>query len=74
LPASRAGVLSVYFVVAYIGMGAPSVILAAISRVVDPKVAMIGFTAVLSIGAAWAVRVASTGNSLHRSRSAVLTT
>lgn len=69
LPASRAGVVSVYFVVAYIGMGAPSVILAAISRVVDPKAAMIGFAAVVSIGAASAVEVALTGISVHRNQS-----
>lgn len=74
LPASRAGVLSVYFVVAYIGMGAPSIILAAISRVVDPKVAMVGFAAVLSVGAAAAIRVALTGNTLRRSQSAFRTT
>ena len=63
-----------YFVVAYVGMGAPSIILAAISRVVDPKVAMVGFAAVSSDGAAAAFRVSLTGNTLRRSQSAFRTT
>ena len=53
---SRAGVLAVYFVIAYIGMGAPSIILTVIDKVVDPRAAMIGFAVVLSAGAALAVR------------------
>lgn len=35
--------------------GAPSVILAAVGQVADPKVAILGFTAALSVGAALAV-------------------
>lgn len=61
-PASRAGVLAVFFVVAYLGMGAPSIILTVVDRVANPKVAMIGFAVVLSAGAAAAVGAALTRN------------
>jgi len=37
-------------------MGAPSIILTVIDKVVDPRAAMIGFAVVLSAGAALAVR------------------
>lgn len=49
-PASRAGVVAVLLVVAYIGMGLPSIILTVVDRVVGARVSMIGFAAVLSIG------------------------
>lgn len=61
-PASRAGVLAVFFVIAYIGMGAPSIILTVIDRVANPKAAMIGFAIAASIGAAAAVWAALAGN------------
>jgi hypothetical protein len=61
-PASRAGVLAVFFVIAYLGMGAPSIILTVVDRVTNPKVAMIGFAVVLSAGAAAAVGAALTRN------------
>ncbi len=62
MPASRAGVLAVFFVVAYLGIGAPSIILTVIDRVTDPKAAMIGFAGVLSAGATTAVWAALTRN------------
>jgi len=58
-PGSRAGVLAVYFVIAYLGMGAPSIILTVIDQAVSPKAAMIGFAVVLSAAAALAVRAAT---------------
>jgi hypothetical protein len=65
VPGSRAGVLAVYFVIAYLGMGAPSIILTVVDKVVSPKAAMIGFAVVLSAGAALAVWAAVAG---YRSR------
>ncbi len=43
-------------------MGAPSIILTVIDRVVNPKAAMIGFAVVLSVGAGTAVLAALAGN------------
>ncbi|MGW2689231.1 MFS transporter [Streptomyces sp. NPDC001414] len=58
-PASRAGVLAVFFVVAYLGMGLPSVLFSVALRHFTVQTAMIGFAAVLSCGAVVSVVVAS---------------
>ncbi len=47
-PASRAGVLAVFFVVAYLGMGLPTVLFSMALRYVAVQTAMIGFATVLS--------------------------
>ncbi|MER5581717.1 MFS transporter [Streptomyces asoensis] len=57
-PASRAGVLAVFFVVAYPGMGLPSVLFSIALRHFAVQTAMIGFAAVLSCGAVVSVAVA----------------
>ncbi|MEU8952261.1 MFS transporter [Streptomyces sp. NPDC048489] len=57
-PASRAGVLAVFFVVAYLGMGMPSVLFSIALRHFAVQTAMIGFAAVLSCGATVSVAVA----------------
>ncbi|MGW5369039.1 MFS transporter [Streptomyces sp. NPDC004009] len=57
-PASRAGVLAVFFVVAYLGMGLPSVLFSIALRHFALQTAMIGFAAVLSCGAVVSVVVA----------------
>ncbi|MGA5799230.1 MFS transporter [Streptomyces cellulosae] len=57
-PASRAGVLAVFFVVAYLGMGLPSVLFSMVLRYVAVQTAMIGFATVLSCGAVVSVIVA----------------
>ena len=50
-PASRAGVLATYFVIAYVGMGLPSIAFSLVIRHFALRPSMIGFAAVLSIGA-----------------------
>lgn len=50
-PASRAGVLAVYFVAGYVGMGVPSILFSIVIRHLSIEVSMIGFAAVLSAGA-----------------------
>ncbi|MEU8467311.1 MFS transporter [Streptomyces sp. NPDC029006] len=57
-PASRAGVLAVFFVVAYLGMGLPSVLFSIALRHFAVQTAMIGFATVLSCGAVVSVAVA----------------
>lgn len=57
-PASRAGVLAVFFVVAYLGMGLPSVLFSIALRHFTVQTAMIGFATVLSCGAVVSVVVA----------------
>jgi hypothetical protein len=57
-PASRAGVLAVFFVVAYLGMGLPSVLFSIALRHFAVQTAMIGFATVLSCGAVVSVTVA----------------
>ncbi|MDX3413276.1 MFS transporter [Streptomyces sp. MD20-1-1] len=57
-PASRAGVLAVFFVVAYLGMGLPAVLFSMALRYVAVQTAMIGFATVLSCGAVVSVIVA----------------
>ncbi|MEU7928368.1 MFS transporter [Micromonospora sp. NPDC049801] len=54
-PASRAGVLAVFFVIAYLGMGLPSIAFSVIIRHVPLAPTMIGFAIALSVGAAAAV-------------------
>ncbi|MFI5757149.1 MFS transporter [Streptomyces sp. NPDC051569] len=54
-PASRAGVLAMYFVIGYIGMGVPAVIFSIIIKHLSINVTMIGFAALLSVGAALSV-------------------
>ena len=54
-PASRAGVLATFFVLAYLGMGLPSIAFSLVIRHAGLRPSMIGFAAVLSIGAIAAV-------------------
>jgi hypothetical protein len=58
VPASRAGVLAVFFVIAYVGMGLPVVAFSVIIRYAGLRPSMIGFATVLSVGAAVAVAIA----------------
>ncbi|MFJ4989081.1 MFS transporter [Streptomyces sp. NPDC088732] len=58
VPASRAGVLAAFFVIAYIGMGLPSIAFSIVVRHAALVPTMIGFGAVLSAGAVAAVTVA----------------
>ncbi|MFJ4923094.1 MFS transporter [Streptomyces sp. NPDC088725] len=51
-PASRAGVLAVYFVVGYLGMGLFPIVFSIIIKHLSMETTMIGFAAVLSVGAA----------------------
>ncbi|MCU1682774.1 MAG: multidrug efflux protein [Amycolatopsis sp.] len=55
VPASRAGVLAVFFVIAYLGMGLPSVAFSLLIQHIPLKATMIGFAAVLSVGTLVAV-------------------
>ena len=55
VPASRAGVLAVFFVIAYLGMGLPSVAFSLLIQYAPLNVTMIGFVAVLSAGTIAAV-------------------
>ena len=55
VPASRAGVLAVFFVIAYLGMGLPSVAFSLLIQDASLNVTMIGFAAVLSAGTIAAV-------------------
>jgi MFS family permease len=57
-PASRAGVLATFFVIAYIGMGVPSIAFSIVIQHADLKPTMIGFAAILSAGAIAAVTTA----------------
>ncbi|MEV6284499.1 MFS transporter [Kribbella sp. NPDC051770] len=54
-PASRAGVLAAFFVIAYFGMGLPSIAFSLVIQHVALRPSMIGFAAVLSIGTVLAV-------------------
>ncbi|MFF4903169.1 MFS transporter [Streptomyces sp. NPDC001068] len=60
---SRAGVLAMFFVAGYLGMGLPAVLFSVVSRYVGLGPAMIGFAVVLSAGVTLAVRV---GNAADR--------
>ncbi|MWK40016.1 MFS transporter [Actinomadura sp. J1-007] len=64
---SRAGVLAVYFVAGYVGMGLPSILFSLVVKHVAVGPAMIGFSAVLSAGAVIAVTLAQrTGSHSNR--------
>ena len=49
-PASRAGVLAVFFIIAYLGMGLPSVTFSLLIQHIPLRATMIGFAALLSVG------------------------
>jgi MFS family permease len=51
VPASRAGVLAAFFVIAYVGMGVPSIAFSLVIRQFALRPSMIGFAVVLSLGA-----------------------
>jgi hypothetical protein len=55
VPASRAGVLAVYFVIAYAGMGGPSILFSIALRYTSVQSAMTAFATVLAAGATVAV-------------------
>jgi len=55
VPASRAGVLAVFFIIAYLGTGLPSVAFSLLIQHTPLKTTMIGFAAVLSVGTIAAV-------------------
>jgi predicted MFS family arabinose efflux permease len=54
-PASRAGVLAAFFVIAYLGMGLPSIAFSIVIQHAALRPSMIGFAAALSLGAIAAV-------------------
>ncbi|MFE5852920.1 MFS transporter [Streptomyces sp. NPDC056500] len=58
-PASRAGVLSVYFVIGYIGMGVPSILFTIATQHIGLGSAVIGLASVLAVGAALSVALAT---------------
>ncbi|MFD5120127.1 MFS transporter [Streptomyces sp. NPDC058385] len=58
VPASRAGVLAVFFTIAYLGMGLPAILLSVIIRHTSVEATMTGFAVAVSVGAVAAVRVA----------------
>jgi predicted MFS family arabinose efflux permease len=59
-PASRAGVLAAFFVIAYFGMGLPSIAFSLVIQHAALQPAMIGFAAALSLGTVVAVIIAVT--------------
>lgn len=63
-PASRAGVLALFFVIAYLGMGLPSIAFSIVIKHAALQPSMIGFASALSLGAvaATVVSVRSTRN------------
>jgi hypothetical protein len=61
-PASRAGVLAAFFVVAYFGLGLPSIAFSLVIQHLALRPSMIGFAAVLSVGTVVAVGVALRSN------------
>ncbi|GIF73375.1 MFS transporter [Asanoa siamensis] len=66
-PASRAGVLAVFFIIAYAGMGLPSVAFSVVIRYVALAPTMVGFGTALTLGTAAAVGTAlHTGNRSSR--------
>ncbi|MGW3623697.1 MFS transporter [Streptomyces sp. NPDC000880] len=60
-PASRAGVLAVFFVVAYLGLGLPSIAFSIVIQHAALRPSMIGFASAVSLGAAVAVALAMRG-------------
>lgn len=65
-PASRAGVLAVFFVIAYAGMGLPSVAFSLVIRHAALVPTMVGFAAVLSAGTVLAVVTSLRGGGAAR--------
>jgi hypothetical protein len=59
VPVSRAGVLAAFFVIAYMGMGLPSVAFSLVIQHAALRSSMIGFASALSLGAVAAVVVAT---------------
>ncbi|MGI8334801.1 MFS transporter [Actinomadura scrupuli] len=55
VPASRAGVLAVYFVIAYAGMGGPSILFSIVLRYTGMETVMTAFAIALAVGATLAV-------------------
>ncbi|HET6294397.1 MAG TPA: MFS transporter [Kribbella sp.] len=55
VPASRAGVIAAFFVIAYFGMGVPSIAFSLVIQHLALRPSMIGFATVLSVGAIIAV-------------------
>jgi predicted MFS family arabinose efflux permease len=60
-PASRAGVLAVFFVIAYLGLGLPSIAFSLVIQHAALGTSMIGFASALSLGAGAAVALARRG-------------
>ncbi|CAM5611447.1 putative multi-drug efflux transporter [Streptomyces spiroverticillatus] len=56
-PSSRAGVLAVFFVIAYVGMGVPSVLFSIAANQFGRQPVMIVFAVLLSVGSAVAARI-----------------
>ncbi|MGW7006533.1 MFS transporter [Streptomyces sp. NPDC054933] len=67
-PTSRAGVLAMFFVIAYIGMGAPSIAFSMVIQHVRLQPAMIGFAIMLSCGAMAAAAATSRSATRRRAR------
>lgn len=61
VPASRAGVLAMFFVIAYFGMGLPSVAFSLVIQHAALRPSMIGFASALSAGAVAAAVTAARG-------------
>ena len=68
-PASRAGVLAAFFVIAYFGMGVPSVAFSLVIQHLALRPSMIGFATVLSVGAIIAVATSLRSGRTHRTAS-----
>jgi hypothetical protein len=70
MPASRAGVLAVYFVAGYLGMGLPAILFSVVIRHVGIGASMVGFAVVLSAGAALSVAAGRRAEARPRAGSA----
>lgn len=68
VPASRAGVLAMFFIIAYVGMGLPSIAFSLVVQHVALRPSMIGFAGVLSVGAFIATVIARRSAADGRSR------
>ncbi|WP_438297608.1 hypothetical protein [Streptomyces sp. HUAS TT7] len=64
-PTSRAGVLAMFFVIAYIGMGLPSILFSVVIQHIRLQPAMIGFAVALSGGAIVAAVATGRGGTRH---------
>ncbi|MET7999304.1 MFS transporter [Amycolatopsis sp. NPDC005232] len=58
-PSSRAGVLAMFFAIAYLGMGLPSILFSVVIRHAALQQAMVGFASILTAGAVAAVVTAA---------------